>query len=250
LYEAAVDAWLANDFDRAQASLDALEALGASNDNVRDLQHNLWVVQGAYEGDVAQAQRIQAQASARALAREATALAEGAPVGDDGGAPAEAPDAAEPPDADAVASSDAGYLLDGANISDPVSGTFSVNFNYDPFGYTEVVVLREPVDAIATAQTLAPPLPRVPGAVAIGAASSQESLLPGPWPIPSPRRLDAPAPPRPPRTLTEFGEGGVTATRVALLMPTPTDPIRFEHLVVAADAHLALEIRARRAAAW
>lgn len=250
VYEAAVDAWLANDFDRAQSSLDALEALGASNDNVRDLQQNLWAVRGAYDGDVAQAQRIQAQASARALAQEATAFAEEAPAGDDGGALAEAPEAAEPPDADAVASSDAGYLLDGANICDPIGGTFSVNFNYDPFGYTEVVVLREPVDAIATAQTLAPPLPRVPGAVAIGAASSQETLLPGPWPIPSPRRLDVPAPPRPPRTLTEFGEGGVTATRVALLMPTPTDPIRFEHLVVDADTQLALEIRARRADAW
>lgn len=51
LYRSAVDGWMANDFQRAQSSLDELARLGASNENIAGLQANLDLVQGRDEGE-------------------------------------------------------------------------------------------------------------------------------------------------------------------------------------------------------
>jgi hypothetical protein len=80
-YQAAVRAWLDNDFDVAQQQIDRLNEMGASNDNVWMLQRNLDVVTGSYDGDEKAARRIQEQAKARAFdetvaAEEALAQAE------------------------------------------------------------------------------------------------------------------------------------------------------------------------------
>jgi hypothetical protein len=80
-YQAAVQAWLNNDFEVAQQQIDRLNEMGASNDNVWMLQRNLDVVTGSYDGDEKAARRIQEQAKARAFdetvaAEEALADAE------------------------------------------------------------------------------------------------------------------------------------------------------------------------------
>lgn len=49
LYRAAVDGWMANDFEGAQSSLDELARLGAANENIAGLQANLDLVQGRGE---------------------------------------------------------------------------------------------------------------------------------------------------------------------------------------------------------
>ena len=49
LFQSAVDSWLDNDFDQAQARLDELEVLGASNDNTLRLQSNIDLVYGGDE---------------------------------------------------------------------------------------------------------------------------------------------------------------------------------------------------------
>jgi hypothetical protein len=51
LYREAQSRWMANDFQRAQSSLDELGQLGASNANIEGLQANLDLVQGRGESD-------------------------------------------------------------------------------------------------------------------------------------------------------------------------------------------------------
>ncbi len=46
LYRSAVEGWMANDFDRAQSSLDELARIGANNENIAGLQANLDLVNG------------------------------------------------------------------------------------------------------------------------------------------------------------------------------------------------------------
>lgn len=74
LFQEAVDAWLDNDFERAQGRLDELGALGASNENIDKLQSNLQVLRGESTGkkvDVALERRIKEQAKARSGADKA-----------------------------------------------------------------------------------------------------------------------------------------------------------------------------------
>lgn len=69
MFQSAVDAWLDNDFERAQTELDRLREIGASNDNIDKLQSNLSVVRGEKTGkkvDVSLERRIKEQARARA----------------------------------------------------------------------------------------------------------------------------------------------------------------------------------------
>ena len=66
LFQAAVDAWMGNDFDGARDLITELETLGANNDNIERLESNLQLVlEGAQGGDVAQARRVKEQARAR-----------------------------------------------------------------------------------------------------------------------------------------------------------------------------------------
>lgn len=74
-FQSAVGSWMNNDFKGAQAELDALRELGASNENIERLQANLDVIQGGKDkdqnqnssgGDAAIERRIKEQAKARA----------------------------------------------------------------------------------------------------------------------------------------------------------------------------------------
>jgi len=72
-FQSAVGSWMNNDFKAAQADLDALRELGASNENIERLQANLDVIQGGEDkdkntsgGDAAIERRIKEQAKARA----------------------------------------------------------------------------------------------------------------------------------------------------------------------------------------
>lgn len=72
-FQSAVGSWMNNDFKGAQAELDALRELGASNENIERLQANLDVIQGGADknksssgGDAAIERRIKEQAKARA----------------------------------------------------------------------------------------------------------------------------------------------------------------------------------------
>lgn len=68
LFRGAVDAWLDNDFDNAQAKLDELRSLGASDENIARLQSNVDVVTGKSSGkgkDQALVRRVKQQAQAR-----------------------------------------------------------------------------------------------------------------------------------------------------------------------------------------
>ncbi|MCA9638630.1 MAG: hypothetical protein KC420_21520, partial [Myxococcales bacterium] len=72
-FQSAVGRWLANDFEGAQAELDALRNMGASNENIERLQANLDVIGGkqgggSSGGDAAAERRIREQAKARASA--------------------------------------------------------------------------------------------------------------------------------------------------------------------------------------
>jgi tetratricopeptide (TPR) repeat protein len=73
LYREAVQNWMANEFEAAQANLDDLTAMGASNANIERLQSNLDVVQGKSKGkkrSVVLERRVKEQARARASADE------------------------------------------------------------------------------------------------------------------------------------------------------------------------------------
>jgi hypothetical protein len=71
LYQDAVDAWMSNDFRRAQEKLDGLEALGASNPNIYRLESNIAVVLGGSEdADASLSRRIRDQAQARSQVQE------------------------------------------------------------------------------------------------------------------------------------------------------------------------------------
>jgi hypothetical protein len=68
-YRSAVQAWMRNDFQAAQAELDSLAQSGMSNDNVLRLQSNLDLVSGRLDDDAADgaaARRVREQAYARA----------------------------------------------------------------------------------------------------------------------------------------------------------------------------------------
>ncbi|MBL9104776.1 MAG: hypothetical protein JNL82_27780 [Myxococcales bacterium] len=68
-FQSAVKYWLANDFNNAQAELDRLKAMGASNENITRLQGNLDVIAGRGAKDEGNAQRrIREQAKARSIA--------------------------------------------------------------------------------------------------------------------------------------------------------------------------------------
>lgn len=68
-FQSAVKYWLANDFNNAQAELDRLKAMGASNENITRLQGNLDVIAGRGAKDEGNAQRrIREQARARSVA--------------------------------------------------------------------------------------------------------------------------------------------------------------------------------------
>ena len=67
LFQGAVDAWMDNSFEEAQALIDDLEALGGDNENVQRLKSNLaYVNEGEVGSDVAQARRVKELARARA----------------------------------------------------------------------------------------------------------------------------------------------------------------------------------------
>ncbi|MCA9662011.1 MAG: hypothetical protein KC486_26970 [Myxococcales bacterium] len=67
-FQAAVSSWMSNDFEAAQAELDALKEMGAQNENIERLQANLDVIQGGSSGgDAAAERRIKEQAKARAV---------------------------------------------------------------------------------------------------------------------------------------------------------------------------------------
>lgn len=68
VFQSAVKNWLGNDFAAAQADLDNLKAMGASNENIARLQGNLDVIAGRGDNDDKGVQRrIREQAKARAL---------------------------------------------------------------------------------------------------------------------------------------------------------------------------------------
>ncbi|MBK7828097.1 hypothetical protein [Nannocystis sp.] len=75
LFQSAVKGWLGNDFDKAQADLDRLRALGAKNENIERLQGNLDLISGKEKDGKANAgkqdesvnRRIREQARARAV---------------------------------------------------------------------------------------------------------------------------------------------------------------------------------------
>lgn len=68
LFQGAVKRWLANDFKGAQAELDQLKSMGASNENITRLQGNLDLISGRGGQQEASAQRrIREQAKARAV---------------------------------------------------------------------------------------------------------------------------------------------------------------------------------------
>jgi hypothetical protein len=76
LYRSAVAGWMANDFERAQSSLDELARIGAANENIAGLQANLDLVneRGANDGNPASggqaavvSRRIKDQAKRRAV---------------------------------------------------------------------------------------------------------------------------------------------------------------------------------------
>lgn len=89
LFQEAVSAWLDNDFDQAQVSLDALRQLGGETENVRRLQSNLDLLDGDYQGqaDETVSRRIRDQARARSLEdqRRADALQAKADAAQDAG---------------------------------------------------------------------------------------------------------------------------------------------------------------------
>ena len=67
LFQGAVAAWVANDFDKADALISNLEALGGDNDDIQRLKSNIdYVQRGSRGGDVAQARRVKELARARA----------------------------------------------------------------------------------------------------------------------------------------------------------------------------------------
>jgi hypothetical protein len=69
VFQSAVKNWLANDFDAAQADLDKLRSIGASNENIARLQGNLDVIAGRGDRDDKGVQRrIREQARARSIA--------------------------------------------------------------------------------------------------------------------------------------------------------------------------------------
>ncbi len=69
VFQSAVKNWLANDFDAAQADLDKLKQIGASNENIARLQGNLDVIAGRGDKDDKGVQRrIREQAKARSIA--------------------------------------------------------------------------------------------------------------------------------------------------------------------------------------
>jgi hypothetical protein len=68
LFQGAVKRWLGNDFSGAQAELDKLKAMGASNENIARLQGNLDLIAGRSDKQDATVQRrIREQAKARAV---------------------------------------------------------------------------------------------------------------------------------------------------------------------------------------
>jgi hypothetical protein len=68
LFQGAVKRWLENDFKGAQAELDQLKNMGASNENIARLQGNLDLISGRGDQQDASAQRrIREQAKARAV---------------------------------------------------------------------------------------------------------------------------------------------------------------------------------------
>jgi hypothetical protein len=68
LFQGAVKRWLANDFKGAQAELDQLKGMGASNENIARLQGNLDLISGrGGQQDATAQRRIREQAKARAV---------------------------------------------------------------------------------------------------------------------------------------------------------------------------------------
>ncbi len=68
LFQGAVKRWLANDFKGAQAELDQLKSMGASNENIARLQGNLDLISGrGGQQDATAQRRIREQAKARAV---------------------------------------------------------------------------------------------------------------------------------------------------------------------------------------
>jgi len=73
IYRDALQAWMENDFDRAQEQIDQLTSMGADNENVTRLQSNLFLIDGdSGEADEGQAaRRVRELALGRALEDEA-----------------------------------------------------------------------------------------------------------------------------------------------------------------------------------
>lgn len=83
LFEQAVQGYLGNDFEQAQAKLEQLQELGVSNENMARLQANIDVIEGKTEakdkGDLTLQRRVKEQAKARAaedFRRQETLIAE------------------------------------------------------------------------------------------------------------------------------------------------------------------------------
>ena len=73
LFQGAVKRWLDNDFKGAQAELDQLKSMGASNENIARLQGNLDLISGrGGQQDAGVQRRIREQAKARAVDEQVT----------------------------------------------------------------------------------------------------------------------------------------------------------------------------------
>jgi hypothetical protein len=145
------------------------------------------------------------------------------------------------------------YLLDGAQVTDPVLGTFSSNFDYrsvarsprpSPSSRREAPLagLSEPVQAAGTTATPGP-LAAAPAPPDSAVTITQQELAR----IPAGRAFASevqagPPPPPPPPPAT------VTAVSAALIIPVPGEVARLQHLLVPAldAAPLTLTLRPLR----
>jgi hypothetical protein len=346
-YRGAVQAWMENDFEGAQAALDQVRSLGDDNENVRRLQSNIDYVSGDSTVDTAEARRVrdlaatrgqadkdrqedllykakEAEASGDAEAAEAAwsevielsgkleqleqkedqrqelvvqearkklevarqpvrapasaKPAKSADADDDGDrydqttgydapvgydAPGDRGDivvgdlvdgelvAPTSPSVEEPAPDEPQHLLDGAQFTDPVTGTFSSNFNYDA-----VTRIPRPSRREAPLAGLSEPVQNTgttSGPAASGAAAPEPSTstvtitrnelarIPSGLSFAGEAPIRPPPPPPPPRAT-------VTAVSASLIIPVPGEVARLQHLLVPAldAAPLTLTLRPLR----
>lgn len=241
VWQEALSAYMVNDVDGARARIEALQDMGASHDNVDRLLGNLDVLEGKKEVDTAEAQRVAAQARARAdkLAQEqAVVLEESVALAGQGRA-----DEARAKRRQAaklsmqIAVGDAQHAMAQAEVAQALAQDVEDEVAEGMVAVEDLGDDEDPVEtvSVSVAATLTKEfLQRVPSGRSYQTsvpvvASVMDGVMPG-GPPPDAARTEPPL--------------QVVATRAGVVVPPLGEAVRHQHLLLAAGADVPLTHRA------